>query len=121
MLIYPLNNAKNKQRGLVVTLVDLQNEFGEVNHDFLYSVIKFHHLHDEIIHLINNLFRRYQKSIVTNNFITPPITIEEGVLQGDNLSPLLLNLCFNTLMLTLNQERVKCLGYTSHTLNFIKH
>ena len=24
-------------------------------------------------------------------------------------------------MLTVNQERVKCLGYTSNTLNFIKH
>ena len=24
-------------------------------------------------------------------------------------------------MLTVNTERVKCLGYTSNTLNFIKH
>ena len=120
-LTYLLNNAKNKQIGLVVTLVDLQNAFGEVNHNFLSSVLKFHHLPDEMIHLINNLFSGYQIPIVTNNFITPPITIEKGVLQGDSLSPLLFNLCFNTLMLTVNQKRVKCLGYTSNALNFIKH
>ena len=108
-LTYLLDNAKNKQRGLVVTLVDLQNAFGEVNHNFLSFVLKFHHLLDQIIHLINNLCSGYQISIVTNTFITPTITIEKGVLQGDSLSPLLFNLCFNTLMLTVNQERVKCL------------
>ena len=59
--------------------------------------------------------------IVTNNFITPPVTIEKDMLQGDSLSPFLFNLCFNTLMLMVNQKRVKYLGYTSNTLNFIKH
>ena len=120
-LTYLLNNAENKQRGLILTLLNLQNPFGKVNYNFLPSVLKFDHLPDEIIHLINNLYSGYQISIVTNNFITPPITIEKGVLQGDSLSPLLSNLCFNTLMLMVNQERVKCLGYTSNTLNFIKH
>ena len=32
-----------------MTLTDLQN--GEVNHNFLSSVLKFHHLPDEIIQL----------------------------------------------------------------------
>ena len=54
-LNYLLSNAKNKQRGLVVTNVDLQNAFGEVNHNFLSSVLKFSRLLYEIIHLINNL------------------------------------------------------------------
>ena len=74
-LTYLLDNAKNKQRGLVVTFVDLQNAFGEVNYNFLSFVLKFHHLPDEIVHLINNLYRGYQISIVTNIFITPTITI----------------------------------------------
>ena len=42
-------------------------------------------------------------------------------LQGVSLSPLLFNLYFKTLILTVNQERVKCLGYTSNILNFIKN
>ena len=121
-LTYLLNNAKNKQIGLVVTLVDLQNAFGEVNHSFLSSVLKFHHLPDEIMHLIHNLlYSGYQISIVTNNFTTPLINNEKGVLQGDSLSPLLFNWCFNILMLTVSQERVKFLGYTSNTLTFIKY
>ena len=44
------------------------------------------------------------------------------MLQGDSLSPLLFNLCFNTLMLKVKQKRTKSLEYTSNTLNnFIKH
>ena len=71
--------------------------------------------------LITNLYSGYQISNVTKNFITPPIPIEKGVLQDYCLSTLLFNLCFNTLMLTVNQEIIKCLGYTSNTLNFTKY
>ena len=75
LLIYLLNNAKKKQRGSFVTLLNLQNKYGVVNHNFLSSFLKFHHLPDEIIYLINNLYSGYQISIVMNNFINPPITI----------------------------------------------
>ena len=63
----------------------------------------------------------YQISIVTNEFITPNIITEKDILHGDNLSQLLFNMHFSTLMLTVNRQRVKCLGYTSSTLNFMKH
>lgn len=49
------------------------------NHNFLLSVLEFHGLTDEIIHLINvinNLYSGDQISIITNNFITPPISIK---------------------------------------------
>jgi hypothetical protein len=60
------------------------------------------------------------QSIYRNNFIvvsmdnkvTEPIRVERGVLQGDPCSPLLFNLCFNTLMLTLNQPNYRKLGFS---------
>ena len=42
------------------------------------------------------------------------------MLQGDSLSPHLLNLSFSTLLLMVNQERLKCLGHTSNTLTFLE-
>ena len=42
---------------------------------------------------------------------TPAVTIGRGVLQGDSLSPLLFNMCFNTLMVTIKKDQIKCLGY----------
>ena len=44
--------------------------------------------------------------------ITQPIRIEKGVLQGDPSSPLLFNMCFNTLMLTLDQPIYRKLGFS---------
>ena len=43
---------------------------------------------------------------------THPIRVEKGVLQGDPSSPLLFNLCFNTLMLTLDQPVYRKLGFS---------
>ena len=88
LLNYLLNDSRNKQRSIVVTLIDLKNAFGEVHHNLIKSILKCHHIPDEIIGMIGNLYTDYGISILTNNFITVPISIERGVLQGDCLSPL---------------------------------
>ena len=41
---------------------------------------------------------------------TCPIKLERGVLQGDCLSTPLFNLCFNTLIRSVKQRKVNCLG-----------
>ena len=113
LLNYLLNHARNKQRSIIVTLIDLKNAFGEVHHNLLKSILKSHHIPDEITGMIENLYTDYGISILTNNFITTPISVERGVLQGDCLSPLLFNLCVNSLINTINDERIQCLGYVN--------
>ena len=89
MLNYILNDARIKQRSVTVTLIDLKNAFGEVNHNLIKSILKIHHIPDEIISMIENLYTDYGISILTKDFITAPMPVERGVLQGDCL-PLLL-------------------------------
>ena len=120
-LTYLMNHAKNKQRSLNVSLIDLRNAFGEVNHKFLEKALKFHHLPEHMIDLILDLYNDYKISVATKSFSTCPITVNRGVLQGDSLSPLLFNMCFNTLMVTINKERVKCLGYVLVHLKSSNH
>ena len=43
-----------------------------------------------------------------DNFMTSPIKVESGVLQGDSLSPLIFKLIVNTLINTANFEKVEC-------------
>ena len=43
-LVYVINNARVKQRSLHVTLLDLKNAFGEVNHNLLDRVFEYHHI-----------------------------------------------------------------------------
>lgn len=73
--------------------------------------LESHHLAEEIKNLINHLNNGYQILIVTNHFIEPSVIFEKGVSKGDYLLVLLFNMSFNTLMLTVNQERAKCLSY----------
>ena len=71
-LTYLLNHARNKQRSIIVTLVDLKNAFGEIHHNLIRSILKFHHLPDEIISLVEDLYTDYTTSIVTKRYLTDP-------------------------------------------------
>ena len=110
-LTYLMNHARNKQRSLIVTLIDLRNAFGEVNHSMLTQVMNYHNLPGSLSNLVLDLYNGFKISVAAKDFVTNPILVERGVLQGDSLSPLLFNLCFNTLMVTIKKEQLRCLGY----------
>ena len=97
-----LKQAKSKQRQLVVTLFDLKNAFGEVHHNLIKNVLKYHHIPPSIINLVNSLYSDYFISIITKDFITNPIKVSRGVLQGECFSPLIFNLCVNEYSYKIN-------------------
>ena len=69
----------------------------------LFSLIK------KII-ILQNLYSNYI-SILMDSFMTSPIRVYRGVLQGDSLSPLLFNNIINTLYNTIKYEKIECMGY----------
>ena len=99
----------------MVTLLDLKNAFGEVNHKILKTVLKYHHIPDEVINIILSLYDEYGARVTTKSFTTKRIKIERGVLQGDSLSPLLFNLIVNILVKTVDDEKIRCMGYVFDT------
>ena len=56
-------------------------------------------------------YDEFYLSITTKSFFTNPIKVDRGVLQGDCLSPLLFNLCTNTLVNTVKNEKLNYFGY----------
>ena len=90
-----INKARIKQRSVVITLLDLKNAFGDVHHNLIQSVLDYHHIPDHVKLVIKSLYTNFQISIVTSEFQTCFISVCRGVLQGDCLSPLLFNMCFN--------------------------
>ena len=54
---YIINQARIKQRSLVITLLDLKNAFGEINHNLIKSVLGYHHIPDHIKVLIKGILR----------------------------------------------------------------
>ena len=55
--------------------------------------------------IVRELYSGFPTSIATKTFVTSPLQVEKGVLQGDCLSPLLFNMLFNTFIQTLTKSK----------------
>ena len=112
-----INKARIKQRSLVITLLDLKNAFGDVHHNLILSVLGYHHIPTHINNIIKSLYTDFKTSITTSEFRTPFINVGRGVLQGDCLSPLLFNMCFNTYVQHIKAEKYRQFGFSFQFLN----
>ena len=82
------------------------------------STLSYHLIPSEISGLIRNIYEDYTVSIGTKEFLTSPMKVGKGVIQGDCLSPLLFNMCINSLIKCIEDERTRALGY--HYCNTLK-
>ena len=108
-----INKARIRQRSLIITLLDLKNAFGEVHHNLIFEVFKFHHIPCQVRNLIRNLYTDFYTSIITSQFNSPFLHVGRGVLQGDCLSPLLFNLCLNTFIQHIKEEKYSQFGLST--------
>ena len=117
MLAYLINKARIKQRSAIITLLDLKNAFGEVDHNLSTTVLAYRHVPDMIQSLVTDLYTDFHSYVISDRFSTPAIPFRRGVLQGDCLSPLLFNLCFTTFIQFGKQEKYNQLGFSPHDEN----
>ena len=75
------SSCKLKQRTLVITLLDLKNAFGEVHHNLIIEILKYHHMPNEVQNMISDLYGNFTTRIACKDYITDPILVEHGVLQ----------------------------------------
>ena len=111
-MAYIINQARIRQRSLVITLLDLKNAFGKVHHNLIQSVLGYHHIPQHIQLMIKSLYTNFKTSIITSDFNTPFVEVGRGVLQGDCLSPLLFNLCFNTFIQHIKSQKYQQFGFS---------
>ncbi|CAB4009196.1 Hypothetical predicted protein [Paramuricea clavata] len=112
-----INKGRIRQRSVVITLLDLKNAFGEVHHNLIQSVLDYHHIPEHIKFVIKSLYTDFQTSIIISEFRAPFISVGRGVLQGDCLSPLLSNMCFNTFIQHIKAEKYRQFGLSIKLLN----
>ena len=60
-------------------------------------------------------------TIATDQYKTDLLIVGKGVLQGDCLSLLLFNMVVNTLIKTVDQDHVRCMGHTFSNMLIPKH
>ena len=59
--------------------------------------------------LVHSLYDGFKISVAGDGYVRNPIRVDRGVLQGNSLSPLL----FNTLIKTIEDKKIKCMGYVA--------
>ena len=58
-----INDARRRQRFVPIKLIDLQNACGEVHHNLIESVLKYHHIPDDVISIIRSLYSDFHITI----------------------------------------------------------
>jgi len=117
VMAHIINKACIKQRSVVIALLDLKNACGEVHHNLISEVLRYHHVPQQAHALISSLYENFHTSIITEEYTTPAIPVRKGALQGDCLSPLLFNMCFNTFIQFIRQKKYKQFGFSPHDEN----
>ena len=112
-----INQARIKQRSVVITLLDLKNAFGEVHHNLIQSVLDYHQIPKDVSEIIKSLYTDFNTAFITSEFSTPFITVGRGVLQGDCLSPLIFNMCINTFVQHIKTDKYRQFGFITNLLN----
>ena len=72
-----INDACCRQRSVTITLIDLQNAFGEVRHKLIESVLKYHRIPDDVILIIRSLYSDFHITILTYSFLVTILKSEK--------------------------------------------
>ena len=83
-----------------------------MHHNLIQSILDYHHIPDHVKKIVQSLYSDFKISIITLEFSTPYIPVGRRVLQGDCLSPLLFNMCFNTFIQHIKSEKCRQFGFS---------
>ena len=106
-----INHSRLKQKSLTITLIDLKNAFGEVDHNLIQSVLRYHHVPNDICEIVQSLYSNFHLAIITKSFTYNFIKVKRGVLQGDSFSPLLFNMVVNNFIQSIQEDQYTNFGY----------
>ncbi len=64
----------------MVTLLDLGNAFGEEHHRLIPVILKYHHMPESVVQLIDSLYRNFRTTVITDSYSTEFIHVGKSVL-----------------------------------------
>ena len=67
-MIHVTNHSRKQQRSVTITLIELKNAFGEAHPSLIQSILRFHHIPDEINCIVNLLHSDLGLTIITKEF-----------------------------------------------------
>lgn len=93
-----LREAKDEQRAIVVSWLDLANAFGSVRHNLIQFALNWYHVPKSIQELIFNYYEKLCARVTTKNWSTGFFLFDIGLFQGCVLSTILFDCVFQLLL-----------------------
>ncbi|KAH9070904.1 hypothetical protein Ae201684P_003002 [Aphanomyces euteiches] len=84
-----LHHIKLHSPSSMVALLDFEKAFDRVDHAYLLRVLRHYGFPETFVDMVRVLYSGRKSRILVNGFLSKPVHISRGVLQGDPLSPLL--------------------------------
>ena len=109
MITETLQNAKQNQRQICISWLDLKNAFGNVRHDIINYAMKWYGWPREVQRLIHQYYSELYVQVETRSWCTDWIPIEKGIFQGDTIADSLFNLPWNLCLEMVQSSMTK--GY----------
>lgn len=105
-----LEHIKAHDNWLFCAYIDFKQAFDRINHSSLWRKLSSMGLSSKLVRILASLYRKARVSVMVGDRETDPISIQNGVLQGDCLSPLLFALFIYDLESFLSSKGVDGIG-----------
>ena len=116
MLFEALKEAKEEQRQIVVSWIDLANAYGSVRHNLIQFALNWYHVPQPVQDMIFNYYNKLMAKIVTKEWSSDFFLFDIGLFQGCVLSSILF-LCVFQLLLDFLQPLREKHGYSFKRIN----
>jgi hypothetical protein len=98
-----ITENKNKVPVAFISL-DQEKAFDRVTYKFLFQTLSAYNFGPSLIRWIKTLYNNVCSSVIVNNHISDPITLERGVRRGCSLSPLLYILVLEPFAIKIRED-----------------
>ena len=99
-----IDYCEQKQAPVAFISLDQEKAFDRVNYKFLFQTLSAYNFGPSLIRWIKTLYNNVCSSVIVNNHISDPITLERGVRQGCSLSPLLYILVLEPFAIKIRED-----------------
>ena len=105
VLLEHLIRKQKKEKGtLAVAFLDLTKAFDTISHDLFAKGLARLGVPSQFIRVVEDLYEGATTTFATANGETRQISINQGVKQGDPLSPILFNVCLDPMFCSLERD-----------------
>lgn len=108
-----IEHCTTSKQKFYILLQDLSKAYDRVDLDLLELALKHFNLPLRFIKLILKLFYNQSNQIIMDNYLSESFDIEQGIIQGESISPLLWTIYYDPMFELINNSIHKGLTLTS--------